>query len=296
MILILAGSLACSSQQKSMQTALQIRDYTHLETLALERLRHHANDPFTLSMMAKVFLAREMPDSALLYCDRAYQLEPDNQIYRQELLETKIIMGDSLLRGNLPLQATDLFQSAVKLDSSSFVAWQRLGLAQRVAGLLDEAQNSYLRAYRLNLHADSLQKTLDILDAAHVQSNLLMKKGIDQFQQQNYDSAAEILEQAIQVKPDNTEAHYYFHLASGCSYFTSSDLSAAAVAIDHFTQASSLRPEAVEPHFYLASIYAKTPNQDQTMTIREYETVIQLAPSSEFAQEARTQLAKLKRQ
>jgi len=162
-------------------------------------------------------------------------------------------------------------------------------------GRYDDARISYERALRLNPEADSLQKVLDFLDAAHVQSNLLLRKGKDLLKHRRYKQAMITLEKAVKAKPDNEEAAYFYHMAAGLYYFKRGSLKKLWDAIEHFGKASILRPKAPEPHFYMAEAYLKKDDKDFENILREYEEVMKLAPDSPLASKARKRLLEQKK-
>ncbi len=292
---VIATLWSCATPQKMMKDALKANDIPRLKQLAEESLKKNPNDPFAIAMMGKVFLALGKPDSAIVYLKNACNLDPKNQNYRHALHNARIVMGDTLMKRDLAFRAAQQYEMVAEKDSTNFEAWRKLGFAQRTLGNYDSASLSYQHALRLNPDADSLQKVLDFFDAAHVQSNLLMKKGQDYLRKKQYKQAMIALEKALKAKPDNKEARYYFHMASGMYYFKRGSLKKLWDAIDHFGKASTLRPEAPEPHFYMAEAYLKKDDKDFENTIREYQEAIRLAPESKIARKAKKRIREIKK-
>jgi tetratricopeptide (TPR) repeat protein len=276
-----------------MKDADDAGNYRSLKTIALKQIDKNPNDPFALSMLAKAYLEEQKPDSAVIFYDRAYKIKPDKNSL-SGLVNSTVIFGDTLLKKGLVIQARDTYQSAVDLDSSHFAAHCRLGLVYKNLGHFDEAQLFYRKALRLNIAADSLQKILDFLDASHVQSNLLMNRGIDLLKQKKYKEAKETLEKAVTAKPDNEPAKYHSYLANGLFYYKRGSVGRLWDAIENFGLAGALRPDEAEPHFYMAEAYIKKDDKDFKNTIHEYEEVIRLAPESHLAKEAQKRIVKLK--
>ena len=291
--LILA--LGCASLHNKMKKALEQNDLPMVKRLAQEALQKNPNDPVALDMMGKVLLAQGKPDSAITYFRKARKLDPQNADFIRDLRQGYVISGDSLVRKGLTYAASQQYEKAVELDSSDFNAWRKLGAAQKTLGQYDKARISYQRALRIHPEADSLQRVLDYLDAAHVQSNLLLSKGKDLLKRKRYKQAMSTLEKAVKAKPDNEEAQYYYHMAAGLYYFKRGSLKQLWDAIDHFGKASVLRPNDPEPHFYMAQAYLKKDDKDFDNVIREYEEVIKLAPDSPLAARAKKQIIKQKK-
>ncbi|HDL17986.1 MAG TPA: tetratricopeptide repeat protein [Bacteroidetes bacterium] len=293
-LILLLFATGCNTTSKLMKQADETGDFKTLRTLAVEKLAAKPNDPLALSMMGKVYLAEGKPDSAAILFEKAMKIKPENAVYRNLLVESKVVLGDSLLSKDFVLRARDQYRLAIELDSTHFPAQCRMGLVQKKLGLYDAAQNSYRRAYHINSYADSLQKVLDFFDAAHVQSNLLMTKGIDLLKKKRYKTAMETLTQAVQAKPDNEEAKYYVYLSTGLFNYKRGSLGKLWNAVEQFGLAAALQPEKPEPHFYLAETYVKKDKKDYENAIREYKEVIDIAPDSNLAKEAKKRIQKLK--
>ena len=104
----------------------------------------------------------------------------------------------------------------------------------------------------------------------------------------------ESLDQAVKAKPDNKEAKYHSYLANGLFYYKRGSVGKLWDAIENFGLASSIKPEEVEPHFYMADAYIKKDDKDFENAIQEYEEVVRLAPGSELAKESQKKIEKLK--
>ena len=170
----------------------------------------------------------------------------------------------------------------------------RLGLVHKKLGYFDKAQKSYRKALRLNFFADSLQRVLDFFDAAHVQSNLLMNKGIELIKQNRFQQAKETLTKAVDAKPDNKDAKYQLYLANGLFSYKRGSVGKLWEAIENFGLASALRPDEAKPHFYMAEAYLKKDDKDFENAIHEYEEVIRIAPESDLANQAQKKVTELK--
>jgi tetratricopeptide (TPR) repeat protein len=294
LVVVSIFSISCNSSHKLMKEADETSNYGSLKDIALERITKNSNDSYALAMLGKVYLLEGKPDSAAYYYEKAVQNDPQKPEYQTGLIDSKIVFGDTLLKNGFTIKARDSYLSAMKLDTTHFLALCRNGLVNRHLGKFDLAQDYYRKAFRLNTYADSLQKVLDYFDAAHVQSNLLMRKGIESLTSKQYQVAMESLEQAVAAKPDNKEAKYYSYLANGLFYYKRGSVGKLWNAIENFGLASSLKPEEVEPHFYMADAYIKKDDKDFENAIREYEEVLKLAPDSELAKEAQKNIDKLK--
>lgn len=284
----------CNSSHKLMKQADEAGNYGSLKTIAKERINKNPNDPYALAMLGKVYLSEGKPDSAVYFFESAFRNDPKKVEYQTGLIDAKIVYGDTLLKNNSPIKARDSYVSAIELDSTHFLALCRTGLMYRKFGEYDKARLYYRKAYRINTYADSLQKVLDFFDAAHVQSNLLMRKGIESLNSKQYKIAMESLDQAVKAKPDNKEAKYHSFLANGLYYYKRGSVGKLWDAIENFGLASALKPEEPEPHFYMADAYSKKDKKDFENSIREFEEVIRLAPGSKLAKDAQKKIDKLK--
>lgn len=294
-LLVLGGVLACNSSRKMMRDAWETNDLPLLEKLAREAIQKNPQNAYAHFMLGRVYRATGEIDSALVYYARAVRLAPQNDTCLKEWREVRLAKGDRLLKAKSPFRASKIFTELVKEDSSYFDAWQRRGLAYRALGWYDSAKVCYERALSLQPLADSLQKVLDFLDAAHVQSNLLTVKGKDLLKKKRYKRAMETLKQALEAKPDNQEAKYYYHLASGLYFYKRGGVKRLWDAIDHFGRASTLRPDEPEPRYYMAEAYLKKDDKDFENTIQAFEEVIRVAPGSSWAKKARKRIAELKK-
>ena len=254
-------NLGCNPSHKLLKRADDSGNYGSLKTIALKQLQQNPIDSYALFMLGKVYLIEGKPDSAVFYYGQAVQLEPLKSDYRAGLIESKLTLGDTLLKNGSLSEARKNYQFVVELDSTHFLGLCRVGLVQRKIGRYENAKENYRKAFRVNTRADSLQEILDFFDSAHVHSNLLMKKGRDLLNQKKYQDAMETMEKSVAAKPDNKDAKYYSFLASGMYYYKKGSVGKLWEAIEMFGLASVLRPDQVEPHFYMAESYIKKDKQ-----------------------------------
>lgn len=287
-------NIGCNSSHKLLKRADDSGNYGSLKTIALKQLQKNPKDSYAIFMLGKVYLIEGKPDSAVFYSTQAVELEPLKSDYRTGLIESKLTLGDTLLKNGSLGEARKNYQFVVELDSKHFLGLCRLGLVQRKIGRYDEAKENYRKAFRINTRADSLQGVLDFFDAAHVQSNLLMKKGRDLLNQKKYQDAMETMEKSVAAKPDNKDAKYYSYLANGLYYYKRGSVGKLWDAIEMFGLAISLRPDQHEPHFYIAEAYIKKDKQDFENSISEFQEVLKLSQDSDLAKEAKKRIEELK--
>ena len=107
MITIFALLLGCNSSRKMMIEADESGNYRSLKNIALQQIGKNPNDPYALSMLGKAYLEEQKPDSAMFFYNRAYKIKPEKN-YLTDLVNSKVILGDTLLRRGLVFQASRL--------------------------------------------------------------------------------------------------------------------------------------------------------------------------------------------
>jgi tetratricopeptide (TPR) repeat protein len=99
-----------------------------------------------------------------------------------------------------------------------------------------------------------------------------------------YAENIEICKQALQRAPENPQA--YYELAK--AYQENFGGGTTREAINNFQKAIALKPDYVEAHYELATIYRVKSMYDEA--IKEYNLVIDLAPHSTYAKDAKRTL------
>ncbi|MBI3607515.1 MAG: tetratricopeptide repeat protein [Nitrospirae bacterium] len=162
----------------------------------------------------------------------------------------------------------------LKIDDRDAKAWNYLGMVYDAQGRTDLALLQFDHALSLPQYATP--------ELAHYnKGRVYLKKG-------RPDDALRAFVAAVRVNPSQPYAPAAYE--AGRLYL---DQGAVKEAIEVFRLAIQQVPNAPEAHLYLAKAYAR---EGMDKDAREsYQKVIELAPGSRWAEEARTQMAQPKR-
>ena len=110
----------------------------------------------------------------------------------------------------------------------------------------------------------------------------------------HYEKAKAIFTQALEIKPDFSDAKYSLHIATGLRLYKKGSKAALWGAIMEFGYAAALRPDSAEPHFLSARAYDKKDRNEFDNAIREYELAAEIEPNSELAKKSTKKAKELK--
>jgi len=162
----------------------------------------------------------------------------------------------------------------LKIDDRDAKAWNYLGMVYDAQGRTDLALQQFDHALSLPQYATP--------EFAHYnKGRVYLKKGLT-------DDALQAFILAVRINPKQPYALAAYE--AGRLYLDRGDVKEA---IEVFRLAPQQVPNAPEAHLYLAKAYARGGmNKDAR---ESYQKVIELAPDSRWAEEARTQMAQPKR-
>lgn len=123
-------------------------------------------------------------------------------------------------------EAIACFKRAITIDNSNYLLWYNLGVTYRDSGQLDLARYSLQTAYKIAPENEDvteafaticlMQKDYDSVEAIcsegldynPMNSHLWNLMGVSDFQNENYEDAAESFELAVQINPYYLDALY----------------------------------------------------------------------------------------
>lgn len=198
------------------------------------------------------------------------------------------------------------FEKSIELDENHTESYYYLGQSYLQKGIIEYNNKNILKAYSLYRKADKITEQVipqyeKIIENNPKDLNSYLRLGyIYEVRSivpfiNDYDKALEYYLKALALdavsESKNTRIYVYLNTRVGSIYFQEKDYSQA---IEHLEKVISIFPykDNVEANYYLGLSYDKI---GETEKAREFLLrVIELAPQSEFAQEAEKKLKKLK--
>ena len=197
------------------------------------------------------------------------------------------------------------FEKSIELDPDQTESYYYLGQCYLQKGIIEYNNKNILKAYSLYRKANEISEQVVLKYKKIIQDNpedlnsylrlgyIYEVKSIVPFINE-YDKALEYYLKALALdfvsESKNTGIYVYLNTRLGSIYFQKKDYSQA---IEHLGKAISIfsYKDNVEAYYYLGLSYDKI---GETEKAREYlSRVIELAPQSEFAQEAEKELKKI---
>ena len=213
---------------------------------------------------------------------RAYrhvlQLQPEDREARQGLVRSYLAVADSqLVRGNRPA-ARDTIELALKVDSTCGTCWEKLGDTYLAIDFARTARGYYEKAVATG--DSSARAKLDSTTARIRTARRLASRGEKLYAKGRWSQAVRILEKAQKLDAENDSVSYTLHMSRGRLLYKRGGVKNLWAAISEFGHAAALRPNAAEPHYWLARTYHKKDKNEFVNEIEEYQKAAKLEPNT----------------
>ncbi len=295
-VAVLLMLVACAGSLKLGNQYFEGKNYRQAITAYRSVLAKDSTNVKAWVRLGKSYQAIGKLDSAKWSFKKAAALKPGEPAIRQ-----LIFKNDFLLAKKMAADTTYRWEAIRKLsallekDSTYLPARLERARLYGAVGELDLAEKDDKIALQQNPGLDSLKTEITGIEKRRGESEKWTKRGAAALNRRKYLTAIQDLAKALKVKPDNERARYLLHMAKGRYYYKRGKLSRIWDAIAEFGKAAALEPKNPEPHYYMAKAYYKKDKRDYDNTIREYETVVKIAPKSSYAKKARREIKKLKK-
>ncbi len=237
--------------------------------------------------------------------ESAVQPQPKPQVQPQPQTQTPFRVGKSYFSRGEYDKAIIEFEKSIELGPDHTESYYYLGQCYMQKGIIEYNNKNIFKAYSLYRKANKFAEQVipqyeQIIKNNPEDLNSYLRLGyIYEVRSivpfiNDYDKALEYYLKALALdavsESKNTGIYVYLNTRAGSIYYQMKDYSQA---IEHLGKAISIFPykDNVEAYYYLGLSYDKI---GKTEKAREYlSRVIELAPQSEFAQEAEKKLKKL---
>ncbi|RXG64145.1 tetratricopeptide repeat protein [Candidatus Atribacteria bacterium 1244-E10-H5-B2] len=217
--------------------------------------------------------------------------------------QTPFIVGKSYFSQGEYDKAIIEFEKSIELNENHTESYYYLGQCYLQKGIIEYNNKNIFKAYSLYRKANKFAEQVipqyeKMIEDNPEDLNSYLKLGyiyetrsIVPFVNE-YDKALEYYLKALALdavsESKNTEIYVYLNTRAGSIYYQEKDYSQA---IEYLEKAKDMSPQNVEVAYYLGLSYDKIGKKEKA---REYlSRVIEIAPQSEFAQEAEKKLKKI---
>jgi tetratricopeptide (TPR) repeat protein len=248
-------------------------------------------------ILGKSYNALGKKDSAMIFLQKAYQVQPYSDVTlsaRDEIISIKLEIANNFLDEKRYNQAITTYHEITELDSTNFDAYHKLGDCYEQNGLLDKAKFYYQKANQIKAQNPLVSNKIQAVDSLSQLAETNFEKGYKFFAANKNKSAAKYLKRALEAKADHQDAQYYFHIAQGKIFYRKGSKSDCWDAIEHYGKAMMVRPESAEPHFLMAQAYEKKDRNEFDNAIEEYRIALEKGPGGQYAAKSKQKIRELK--
>lgn len=247
-------------------------------------------------ILGKSYLAQKNIDKAILSLKTAYRIQPPSKITgeaKNELMSARLMKGDKLFANTDHNAAVTEFMEVLKLDSTNFQAYLKLGNCYENKRYLDRAKDYYIKAAKYSPDSLTVVKKLQFVDSLTILADVNFKKGLKFYKRSKNNSAIKYLKKALQEKQDHKQAKYYSHMARGKIFYQKGNKKNCWNAIEQFGQAMILWPESAEPNYFLAKAYEKKDREEFDNAIQQYQKALDKDQDGPFARASKKKVKEL---
>ena len=208
---------------------------------------------------------------------------------------TPFMIGKSYFNQREYDKAIIEFEKSIELDSNHTDSYYYLGQCYLQKGIIEYNNKHILKAYSLyrkahkiseqaiNQYEKKIEKNPVDLDAYIKLGYIYEIRSLIPFINE-YDKSLNYFFKALEIFPENA----WVHLNIGFIYLQKKDY---PQAIEYLEKAAKMSSHNIEVYYYLGLSYNKIGEKEKALTL--FSRVIELAPQSEFAQEAEKELKKI---
>jgi len=217
---------------------------------------------------------------------------------------TPFMIGKSYFKQREYDKAIIEFEKSIELDSNHTDSYYYLGQCYLQKGIIEYNNKNILKAYSLYRKANKISDQVIPQYKQIIQDNpedlnsylrlgyIYEVRSIIPFINE-YDKALEYYLKALDLKTSssagNTRIYIYINTRVGYIYLQKKDY---PQAIEYLEKAAKMSSHNAEVYYYLGLSYNKIGEKEKALTL--FSRVIELAPQSEFAQEAEKEIEKIK--
>jgi len=282
---------ACTATNKA-NKFYQERNYSDAITECQRIIAQDSTNADAYFVLGKCYRAQGNLVQSIKSLNKAFQFNSSKKI-ETELVNTKLEYTDSLIFQQNFGKAEIELKSILDMDSSNTTGLTKLGDLYFDKAFLNKAQLQYKKLINIIGPEESIENKLLEIKKRTSLAEKQYSRGKASFEKYNYDAAVDQLEEALKNKADLIDAQYYLALAQGAILYTNGRKSDLWDAIEKFGKAMVLKPEAGEPHFYLALAYEKKDRREFDNAIQEYQLAIEKEPDGYFAKQCQRKIKEL---
>jgi len=229
--------------------------------------------------------------------------EPTSKVQPKPKPQTPFMVGKSYFSQGEYDKAIAEFEKSIELDASHTESYYYLGQCYLQKGIIEYNNKNIFKAYGLYRKANKFAEQVipqyeKIIEDNPEDLNSYLRLGyIYEIRSivpfvNDYDKALEYYLKALALdavsESKNKGIYVYLNIRAGSIYYQEKDYSQA---IEHLESVIKMSPQNVEAYYYLGLSYDKIEEKEKA---REFlSRVLELAPQSEFAQEAEKELKKI---
>jgi len=217
--------------------------------------------------------------------------------------QTPFMVGKSYFSQGEYDKAIIEFEKSIELDSNHAESYYYLGQCYLQKGIIEYNNKNIFKAYGLYRKANKFAEQVipqyeKIIEDNPEDLNSYLRLGyIYEIRSivpfvNDYDKALEYYLKALALdavsESKNKGIYVYLNIRAGSIYYQEKDYSQA---IEHLESVIKMSPQNVEAYYYLGLSYDKIEEKEKAREFLSH--VLELAPQSEFAQEAEKELKKI---
>jgi tetratricopeptide (TPR) repeat protein len=225
-------------------------------------------------------------DSARWALNQAWQKSPSDTTFQQTLAAVITTIADSGRKKETDHQAIQNYKDALKVDSTTVAAYLGLGRLYQDMGWHGSARETFQTGLEFAENTQPFTVAISALDSLEQASRDLTEKGKALIPDKEFDLAIALLEQALELKPDNKDAKYHFHMAMGRKLSKTRNNSQLWDAIEQFGLAAALRPSLGAPHYFMGMAYHKKNKKEYDNALSELGKAVSVQPDGPYAEQA----------
>ncbi len=254
-----------------------------------------STDATAFMLLGQSFYKLGELDSSLIIFNKCFALQPDNRKCKEMIFKVHNDLADRYFQRKDYIKAQEEYENALTLFPGEPHDLEKIGDTFFASGRYDKAEKQFRLALTEGGDSLSLNGKIAELEKSKKEAQIYMHDGMIDLQNKHYKRAIKNFSQALKVKPDFMKARYFNYIATGHQLYKKGSKSALWDAIEQYGLASTLRPHAGAPHYFMGLAYNKKDRNEFDNAIREFETAVKVDPDGEYAKLAKNKAAELRK-